>query len=138
MGFSPGDQIAARAAQSMDEVTAQQMAKADQVAARQDMAKERMLDKFQETINTFDQKLYRRKKDLGEQAKRLREASKSKETQKAGKSEQQMKDAAQKFEQRNPELKRKILMMLRDYVKQDDDAEAILDKLKRFFEDVSL
>lgn len=138
MSMDMGGDMAARAAESMDDVTLRQMAEADRAAARQDVAKERMMDKMQETINVFDSKLYKKKKSLTEQSKRLNQASDAKKAKKSGTSDQQMKDTAQKYEKKNPELKQKILMLLREHIKDGDDSDTILEKLKQFYEDVSL
>lgn len=138
MSMDMGGDMAARAAEQMDDVTLRQMAKVDRAAARQDVAQERMLDKMQETINVFDQKLYKKKKGLDEQSERLKKAALAKNMKKAGVSDQQMKDTAQKYEQKNPELKQRILMLLREHIKDEDDSDTILEKIKQFYEDVSL
>lgn len=47
-------------------------------------------------------------------------------------------DSANKFQNRNPELKATILIMLRDLLKPGDTKEDILRKLNEFYQDVSL
>lgn len=50
----------------------------------------------------------------------------------------QIKDLAQQFQQRNPELKSKMLLLLREYLKPTDTAEEILKKVLEFYEDPAL
>lgn len=49
-----------------------------------------------------------------------------------------IKDSANKFQQRNPELKAPILLMLRERIKPGDTKEEILQKLREFYHDVTL
>jgi type III secretion protein W len=51
---------------------------------------------------------------------------------------QRIKDSAEQFERRNPELKANILALLREAIKPGDDKETILKKLLEFYPDVSL
>lgn len=50
----------------------------------------------------------------------------------------QIKDSANKFQQRNPELRAPILLRLRDLVKEGDTKETILKKILDYYPDVSL
>lgn len=50
----------------------------------------------------------------------------------------QMKDDASKYEQKNPELKAKVLVLLREKIKPGDTEEEILAKLEEFYSDPSL
>lgn len=50
----------------------------------------------------------------------------------------QIKDAAGRYEERNPELKKKMLMLLREYIKPDDSTEDILRKVQEFYDDPAL
>lgn len=50
----------------------------------------------------------------------------------------QIKDAAQQYQSRNPELKAKMLLLLREYLKPQDTAEEILKKAREFYEDPAL
>jgi type III secretion protein W len=49
-----------------------------------------------------------------------------------------MKEDAAKYEQKNPELKAKVLMLLREKIKPGDTEEDILKKLEEFYSDPSL
>lgn len=49
-----------------------------------------------------------------------------------------IKDAAQQFQRRNPELKETVLVLLRDIIRPGDTKEEILKKLREFYEDPSL
>lgn len=51
---------------------------------------------------------------------------------------EQIKDNANQFQQRNPELRAAVLISLRELIKPGDTKEEILDKVKQFYEDVSL
>lgn len=51
---------------------------------------------------------------------------------------EKINDCANKFQQRNPELKAPVLIMLRDLIKSGDTKEDILKKLMEFYQDVSL
>ncbi len=51
---------------------------------------------------------------------------------------EQMKDEANKYEQKYPELKSKVLMLLREQIKPGDTEEEILKKLEEFYSDPSL
>lgn len=51
---------------------------------------------------------------------------------------QQIKNSADQFERRNPELKAKVLVTLRQRIKPGDTKEEILKKLAEFYPDVSL
>ncbi len=51
---------------------------------------------------------------------------------------QKLKDAADQFERRNPELKSGSLLLLRQQIKPGDKKEEILKKLQEFYSDVSL
>ncbi len=50
----------------------------------------------------------------------------------------QVKNLAAQYQQRNPELKSKMLLLLREYLKPTDTAEEILKKVLEFYEDPSL
>lgn len=51
---------------------------------------------------------------------------------------ERIKDSAEQFQRRNPELKATILQMLREHIKPDDSVEDILRKVREFYPDVSL
>lgn len=51
---------------------------------------------------------------------------------------ERIKDSADQFQRRNPELKAAILQMLRENIKPDDSVEDILRKVREFYPDVSL
>lgn len=51
---------------------------------------------------------------------------------------QQLKDLADQFQRRNPELKANVLVLLRDAIKPEDSKEEIFKKLMEFYSDVTL
>ncbi len=50
----------------------------------------------------------------------------------------QVKDLAAQFQARNPELKSKMLLLLREYIKPGDSSEDIMKKVNEFYEDPAL
>lgn len=69
-----------------------------------------------------------------EKVKQLQEALKEKRLLPI----EQMKDEASKYEQKNPELKSQVLVLLREKIKPGDTEEEILQKLEEFYADPSL
>jgi type III secretion protein W len=51
---------------------------------------------------------------------------------------EQIKDTADQFQRKNPELKSGVLVLLRSQIKPGDKKDAILKKIKEFYSDVSL
>jgi type III secretion protein W len=77
------------------------------------------------------------KKSLKDSLKRANQAGKSGD--KASHEAQQMfKERAQDFQNRNPELKANVLVLLRNSIKPDDSPEQILKKVRDTYADVSL
>ncbi|MCB1119086.1 MAG: hypothetical protein KDK65_03915, partial [Chlamydiia bacterium] len=94
---------------------------------------------LEEAINPFAAKVKQKRKDKSKLKHRIQKMLQMKD--KAGKKvemKKKMQDTADQFQRRNPELKSKALLMLRDKIKPDDTAEDILRKLREFYPDVSL
>jgi type III secretion protein W len=112
-----------------------QLEEADLQDIKQDVSKEMAQDKLQESVNPLLKEMKKGKKSLSENRTRVQKALSTKE------STQDLdaaKDSAQKFEKRNPELKAKMLILLREQIKDSDSKEEILEKVKNFYDDVAL
>ncbi|MBA3957815.1 MAG: hypothetical protein H0X51_05410 [Parachlamydiaceae bacterium] len=97
-------------------------------------AKNALLDYLKETVNPFP-KLPKTEKSLDAQRARIQKMMKG---EKGTGSSEQVKDQASRFQQRNPELRSSVLILLRERLKKDDSKEDILSKLAEFYPDVSL
>ncbi|PJD97634.1 MAG: hypothetical protein CK425_03130 [Parachlamydia sp.] len=83
-------------------------------------------------------KTEKKTKTLAEQKGRVNKAGKSGEKSERLLPIQIIKDAAQQFQSRNPELKAQMLVLLREQIKPEDSKEEILRKILDFYPDVSL
>lgn len=91
----------------------------------------------EEAVNPFAQKL--QKKQKAEKSKtRVQQMMKSGEKSARLLPIEQIKDQANQFQKRNPELKASVLTLLRQYIKPGDTKEEILKKLREFYSDPSL
>ena len=91
----------------------------------------------QEAINPFAARSQTTKKDIRTNLSRVEQMMK------AGKSSrllpvEEIKDSAEKFQGRNPELKSGVLLLLRERIKLGDSKEEILRKLHEIYPDPSL
>ena len=100
-------------------------------------AKEEIQQAQQETINPFA-KTVKQKKFTRVSKSRLEKTKKMGEKGESPLPLQRIKDKAQDFERRNPELKSGVLSLLRERIKPGDTKEEILKKLEEFYTDVSL
>lgn len=92
----------------------------------------------EEAVNPFGAKLIEKQKKL--EANRTRVQKMKQASEKAGRllPIEQIKDSAEQFERRNPELRASVLALLRENIKPGDTKEDILRKLREFYDDVSL
>ncbi len=139
MGYSG---ISAENADHFDDITIKAMKDVGKMDL-QEMKAEQLLAK-----EAFQESLLER----GNPFAALRKSQKPKETQfrrvkKSGKLEtkvqnieanEQMERRANDLEKRNPEMKAKTLLLLRENIKPEDTAEEILRKLMEFYPDVTL
>ncbi len=93
-----------------------------------------------EMTNPFAEKVKKKRKSLKNRRGRVNKATQSqdKEDSKIPKTLTKIKNSAEKFEKKNPELKKKMLEMLRTYIKPGDTKSDILRKTQEFFADMSL
>jgi type III secretion protein W len=117
----------------------QQVAKEEQqeLQAEQLTSKENFLQSQEEMINPFAAKFATKQKDIKNHSTRI------KKTKAAGEKDKlapiaQIKEFAEGFQRRNPELRANILLLLREQIKPGDTKEDILRKLAEFYSDVTL
>lgn len=109
-----------------------------ELGAEKRTAKEAFKTSLQEMVNPFAAKIRKNGKSLKANTSRI-----SKLLQKGEKADRLeafkfMKQKGDEFERRNPELKSKSLVALRERIKPDDTAEEILQKVKESYPDVTL
>ena len=108
-----------------------------ELKAEQRSSADGYMKSVEEAVNPFAAKMSERKKT--EKSKtRIQKMMESGE--KAGRllPVEAIKDQADQFQRRNPELKASILTLLRQYIKPGDTKEEILKKLREFYSDPSL
>lgn len=116
----------------------QQAEAKEEAAIAKDNIRESLAAGHQEKVNPFGHKLKTRQKKLKDNFNRIRKAQSS-----VGKKKQiiplaKVRDSAEKFQRRNPELKAKILVMLKGMIKSGDKAKDILKKTRQVYKDVAL
>jgi type III secretion protein W len=116
-----------------------EVAKGEQIELRAEQIESQgaFLDSQKEAVNPFASRV-KSEKSLKDNKNRV------KKNVMAGEKGQRMlpvgkiKDSAEQFERRNPELKASTLALLREAIKPDDTKEEILRKIREFYGDVSL
>lgn len=109
----------------------QQEMRAEQIQSKKDF-----LSAQEEAINPFAAKFAEKQKPIETHKSRI---EKMKEM--GGKEIlplEQIRDSANQFQRRNPELQANVLTLLREQIKEGDTKEDILRKLAEFYPDVSL
>lgn len=106
--------------------------------AEQLSSKENFLQSQEEAVNPFAAKFATKQKEIKTHKSRVQKAKESGETGETLRSVNHIKDSAEQFQRRNPELRANILALLRDQIKPGDTKEEILKKLSEFYPDVSL
>ncbi len=111
------------------------MEETQELRAEQQDSAGAFMESLEEAVNPFAQKLEKKEKPVETQSARV---------QKMVGGEKVMlpvgaiKDSAEKFQGRNPELRSNVLISLREQIKPDDTVEDILRKLAEFYPDASL
>lgn len=93
---------------------------------------------FTETVNPFAARIRTNRKPRKAQLSRVQKSLKTGEKAESIAMTKQMKNSADEFQRRNPELKAKILIILREAIKSGDKAADIVKKILSFYPDVSL
>lgn len=103
----------------------------------QQSSKEAFIDQQKEAINPFARS-QKKEKPVKAQMSRVQKMLQSGESLGRMLPLEAMKNAADQFQRRNPELRANVLVLLREAIKPDDSKEEILRKLMEFYPDVSL
>jgi type III secretion protein W len=110
---------------------------AELTAERQDSQKAFIADQ-KDLVNPFASRLQTTQKSIKSSKSRIQKMLKGGDKPSRLLPIELMKDMAGHFQQRNPELRSNVLILLREYIKPDDTAEDILRKVLEFYPDVSL
>lgn len=108
-----------------------------EMAAEQLASKVSFQASLEEAVNPFA-RLQRIHKDIKTHKGRIQKMLQTGEKSARLAPIEQIKDNAHQFQQRNPELKATILIMLRELIKPGDSKEEIIKKVQQFYQDVSL
>jgi len=111
---------------------------AAELRAEQQESKLSFLEAQEEAVNPFAAKFATKQKDIKVNKSRVQKMMESGEKADRLLPIQRIKDAADQFQKRNPELRANILALLRQQIKPGDSKEDILRKLAEFYADVSL
>lgn len=106
-------------------------------AERQDSQKAFIADQ-KDQVNPFASRLQTTQKSIKASKSRVQKMLQTGEKASRLLPLELIKDMAGQFQQRNPELRSNVLILLREYIKPDDTAEDILKKVLEFYPDVSL
>lgn len=129
---SQGQDITLRAMQEAGMETQAELA-----AERQDSLKAFIADQ-KDQVNPFASRLQTTQKSIKSSRSRMQKLLKGGDKPSKLLPLELIKDMAGHFQQRNPELRSNVLILLREYIKVDDSAEEILRKVLEFYPDVSL
>lgn len=109
-----------------------------ELSAEKRTAKEAFKTSLQEMANPFAAKIRKNSKSLKSNASRIAKLLQKGEKADRLESMKLMKQKGDEFERRNPELKSRSLIALRERIKPDDSPEEILQKVKESYPDVTL
>jgi type III secretion protein W len=109
----------------------------DNIAKQQD-SKLTLLNQQEELINPFAATIKKSEKSLKNNKDRINKNVKAGEKAYRLLPIERIKDSAEQFQRRNPELKANVLALLREAIKPGDSKEVILKKIREFYGDVSL
>ncbi len=115
------------------QVEAKQEALAQRIAS-----KNALMEVFSETTYHLSGRIRKSKKPIKAQKSRIQKMMKSGEKLQRIMPLQQIKDTASRFQQQNRELKADTLLRLRELIKPGDTKEEILEKILRYYPDVTL
>ena len=106
-------------------------------AERQDSQAAFIMDQ-KEAVNPFGSRMQTTQKSIKASKTRVQKMMEAGEKHARLLPIEMIKDMAGRFQQRNPELRSNVLVLLREYIKPGDTAEEILKKVMEFYPDVSL
>lgn len=107
-----------------------------ELSAEQENSQTSFLQSQEEAINPFAAKFATKQKEIKGQTPRVQKAMEAKDSRMLPVAA--IKEKAEQFEKRNPELRAGVLALLREKIKPGDTKEEILQKLAEFYPDVSL
>lgn len=118
----------------------QEVAKEEQVelTAEQIQSKRDFLSSVEEAINPFASKQATKQKDIKTHRSRIEKMKGAGGEPEVLLPTEKIKDSANEFQRRNPELRSNVLVILREQIKEGDTKEDILRKLAEFYPDVTL
>jgi type III secretion protein W len=93
---------------------------------------------LRDNINPFAKKRTGRKESMKSRARTITKSQLAKEKGQRMLPVERLKNAADQYQRRNPEMKPRVLVHLRQMIKPDDSVEEILRKVQEFYDDVSL
>ncbi len=106
--------------------------------AEQQESQSALLNQQEEAVNPFAAKFAAKQKPIKTNLSRVQKMQLGAEKGQRLLPIEKLKDFAQQFQQRNPEFKANVLVLLRQYIKPGDSKEEILKKVLEFYPDVSL
>lgn len=110
--------------------------------ANQEVSQESYLNDLEQgLLRPLNQRLNAQRKDLKPKARQVNQTLGSKDRESDAMQthgSNRTRDAAQRYQDNNPEFRKETLSALREYIKPDDDRDAIEKKLREFYPDLSL
>lgn len=128
----PGENVTLAAMQAVAKDNAQEL------GAERETSAEAFLASQTEKTNPFAAKLAQARKPAKLRYQKVQGSMLGAEKEKRLVPLKMVKDTAQQYQMRNFELKSKMLLLLREYLKPSDSAEEILKKAQEFYEDPAL
>jgi type III secretion protein W len=134
-GIGRRDQHVNLTLEAMKEVAKEEQLEAH---AQQEESQGAFLNQQEEAINPFAATIKKSEKTLKNNKNRINKNLQAGEKAYRLLPVERIKEFADQYSRRNPELKANILTLLREYIKPGDDKETILKKIREFYNDVSL
>lgn len=109
-----------------------------ELRAEQQTSMDSLKNQLEEAVNPFARNALSRQKKVESPKTRIQKMLQSGEKADRLLPIEQIKDQADQFQRRNPELKSSVLTLLRQYIKPGDSKDEILKKLLEFYQDPAL
>lgn len=129
------DPMSQRIIQAMQETGAEERL---ELRAEQESSADSLKSQLEQAVNPFGRAAATRQKKIESPKTRIQKMLQSGDKAERMMPIEQIKDQADQFQRRNPELKSSVLVLLRKYIKPGDTKEDILKKLAEFYSDPSL
>lgn len=121
--------------EAMKEATAED---AQELRAEQQTSQQSFMKEVEDSANPFAAKMAQKQKKIESPKTRVQKMLASGEKSARLLPIERIKDSADQFQRRNPEMKASVLTLLRQYIKPGDTKEEILKKIREFYADPSL